>query len=157
MDSVPPEIYDGALESSMFEFDNGKMKMNMDIDLNGHSINATFFITGYYKKSKSSNQILLNDVNALQIIPFDCVLKEIVCYFYTPKNNDYQITLNVKSHGKRNNNQTLNSSSNDRRQVFTSGINLSKNDILWIKIYKKNTDEEITHDEAVFSLTFTMR
>ena len=157
VDSIPPQIYDSALESSMFEFDNGKMKMNMDLDMNGYSINTPFFITGYYKKSKSSNRIFLNDVSTYKIIPFDCVLKEIVCYFYTPNNNDYQITLNVRSSGKSRNNQTLNSSSNDRRQVFSSGINLSKNDVLWIDINKMNTDEVITHDEAVFGLTFTPR
>ena len=88
VDSVPPEIYDHALETGMFEYDGGKMKMNMDLDLNGNSINAPFFITGYYKKSKSSNRIFLNDVSTYQIIPFDCVLKEIVCHFYTLNNND---------------------------------------------------------------------
>ena len=157
VDSVPPEIYDHALETGMFEYDGGKMKMNMDLDLNGNSINAPFFITGYYKKSKSSNRIFLNDVSTYQIIPFDCVLQEIVCYFYTPNNNDYQITLNVRNSGKSRNNQTLNSSLNDRRQVFFSGINLSKNDVLWIDINKKNTDEVITHDEAVFAFSFTPR
>ena len=157
VDSVPPEIYDHALETGMFEYDGGKMKMNMDLDLNGNSINAPFFITGYYKKSKSSNRIFLNDVSTYQIIPFDCVLQEIVCYFHTLNNNDYQITLNVRNSGKSRNNQTLNSSLNDRRQVFFSGINLSKNDVLWIDINKKNTDEVITHDEAVFSFSFTPR
>ena len=157
VDSVPPEIYDHALETGMFEYDGGKMKMNMDLDLNGNSINAPFFITGYYKKSKSSNRIFLNDVSTYQIIPFDCVLKEIVCYFYTLNNNDYQITLNVRNSGKSHNNQTLNSSLNARRQVFSSGINLSKNDVLWIDINKKNTDEVITHDEAVFAFSFTPR
>ena len=38
VDILLPEIYDRALESSMFEFDNGKMKMNMDLDLNGNSL-----------------------------------------------------------------------------------------------------------------------
>ena len=157
MESVPPEIYDRALETGMFEYEGGKMKMNMDLGLNGNSINAPFFITGYYKKSKSSNRIFLNDVSTYQIIPFDCVLKEIVCYFYTLNNNDYQITLNVRNSGKSRNNQTLNSSLNARRQVFSSGINLSKNDVLWIDINKKNTDEVITHDEAVFAFSFTPR
>ena len=157
VDSVPPKIYDHAMETGMFEYDGGKMKMNMDLDLNGNSINAPFFITGYYKKSKSSNRIFLNDVSTYQIIPFDCVLKEIVCYFYTLNNNDYQITLNVRNSGRSRNNQTLNSSLNDRRQVFSSGINLSKNDVLWIDINKKNTDEVITHDEAVFAFSFTPR
>ena len=138
VDSVPPEIYDHALETGMFEYDGGKMKMNMDLDLNGNSINAPFFITGYYKKSKSSNRIFLNDVSTYQIIPFDCVLQEIVCYFYTLNNNDYQITLNVRNSGKSRNNQTLNSSLNDRRPVFFSGINLSKNDVLWIDKQKKH-------------------
>ena len=150
--SVEPKVYDTA-----FVVENGKMTMETDIDLNGHSINTPFFITGYYKKSKSSNRIFLNDVSTYQIIPFDCVLKEIVCYFYTLNNNDYQITLNVRSSGKSRNNQILNSSLNDRRQVFSSGINLSKNDVLWIDINKKNTDEVITHDEAVFAFSFTPR
>ena len=47
VDSVPPQIYDSALEASMFEFDNGKMKMNMDLDLNGNSLkgaNSPFFL-----------------------------------------------------------------------------------------------------------------
>ena len=157
VDSVPPEIYDHALETGMFEYDGGKMKMNMDLDLNGNSINAPFFITRYYKKSKSSNRIFLNDVSTYQIIPFDCVLKEIVCHFHTLNNNDYQITLNVRNSGKSHNNQTLNSSLNARRQVFSCGINLSKIDVLWIDINKKNTDEVITHDEAVFAFSFTPR
>ena len=147
--SVEPKVYD-----TVFVVENGKMVMEADLGMNGHSINTPFFITGYYKKSKSSNRIFLNDVSTYQIIPFDCVLNEIVCYFYTPNNNDYQITLNVRSSGKSRNNQTLNSSSN---QVFFSGINLSKNDVLWIEINKMNTDEVITHDEAVFAFSFTSR
>ena len=124
--SVEPKVYD-----TTFVIENGKMVMETDIDMNGHSINnAPFFITGYYKKSKSSNRLFLNDVSTYQIIPFDCILKEIVCYFYTLNNNDYQITLNVRSGGKSNNNQILNSPSNERRQVFVSDFNLSKNDVL---------------------------
>ena len=52
------------------------------------------FITGHYKKSKGLNRFFLNDVSAYQIIPFDCVLNEIICYFDTLNNNDY-LTLNV--------------------------------------------------------------
>ena len=61
VDSLPPEIYDSALESSMFEFDNGKMKMNMDLDMNAYSvINARqeyFQIKGYYKSSVRDNNV----------------------------------------------------------------------------------------------------
>ena len=70
VDSVPPQIYDSALESSMFEFDNGKMKMNMDLDLNGYSeINARqeyFQIKGYYKSSVRDNIVLLEIMLFLQ-------------------------------------------------------------------------------------------
>ena len=45
--SVEPKVYDTA-----FVVENGKMVMETDIDMNGHSINAPFFITGYYKKIK---------------------------------------------------------------------------------------------------------
>ena len=37
-DSVPPEIYDHALETGMFEYDNGNMKMYHDIDMDNHRI-----------------------------------------------------------------------------------------------------------------------
>ena len=137
MDSVPPQIYDSAIEASMFEFDNGKIKMNTDIDLNGHSINTPFFITGYYHKSQSYNRIFLNYLSSYQIIPFDCTLNEIVAYFGSEASN-YQVSLWLYITGKSNINQTLNSTSNDRSQVFASGINLSKNDILMIKISKMN-------------------
>ena len=38
MDSVPPRIYDAAIEESMFEYKNGDMTMETDIDMNSNSI-----------------------------------------------------------------------------------------------------------------------
>ena len=38
LDSVDPKIYDHALESSMFEYDNGNMKMFRNIDMNKYRI-----------------------------------------------------------------------------------------------------------------------
>ena len=35
---VPSELYDHALETGMFEYDNGNMKMFNDIDMNNHRI-----------------------------------------------------------------------------------------------------------------------
>ena len=46
VDSVPPEIYDHALETGMFEYDGGKMKINMDLDLTSHNIINSYQITG---------------------------------------------------------------------------------------------------------------
>ena len=38
LDSVNPEIYDHAVETSMFKYDNGKMKMNTVLDMNNKKI-----------------------------------------------------------------------------------------------------------------------
>ena len=85
MDSVPPQIYDHALETEMFSYENGKIKMNMDLDLNGNSINTPFFIPGWYEQAKDTHGIFLNPIHELQIIPFDCVLNKIV--FWIVANN----------------------------------------------------------------------
>ena len=98
-------------------------------------------ITAYYKKSKHHSLVFLNDVSSYQIIPYGCRLTEISCYFYDLQNLDFRISLNVRSSGKKSNNELLNSSQNARRQNFSMNIQLSKNDILWIEIYKKGTNK----------------
>ena len=56
-----------------------------------------FFITAYYKKSKDTIKLFMNGVSPYQIIPYDCRLKEITCYFYNlDDNNDYLVTLNIE-------------------------------------------------------------
>ena len=37
-DSLNPEIYDHVLTEEMFEYDDGDMKMNTDLDMNNHHI-----------------------------------------------------------------------------------------------------------------------
>ena len=95
-----------------------------------------FFITAYYKKSKGPTRLFMNDVSSYQNIPYVCRLTEISCYFYDLQTLDFRITLNVGSSGKKSINELLNSSENARRQNFPIDIQLSKNDILWIEIYK---------------------
>ena len=83
VDSVPPQIYDSALESSMFEFDNGKMKMNMDLDMNGYSMINTkkyFYLSGFYKKSKENIDNAVNFYSYSRndyIALSNCVLVEV--------------------------------------------------------------------------------
>ena len=53
MDSVPPQIYDHALETGMFSYENGKMVMETDLDMNGKSILSqptTHWIVVFIKK-----------------------------------------------------------------------------------------------------------
>ena len=83
-------------------------------------------------------------------------MTEISCYFYDLQNLDFRITLNVRSSGKKSNNELLNSSQNARRQNFPMNIQLSKNDILWIEIYKQGTRKQIKQDEAVFTFAFSI-
>ena len=114
------------------------------------------FITAYYKTLKHHSRVFLNDVSSYQIIPYDCRLTEISCYFYDLQNLDFRITLNVRSSGKKSNNELLNSSQNARRQNFPMNIQLSKDDILWIEIYKQGTRKQIKQDEAVFTFVFSI-
>ena len=58
--------------------------------------------------------------------------------------------------GKKSINELLKSSENVRCQNFPIDIQLSKNDILWIEIYKKGSRTQIKQDEAVFSIVFSI-
>ena len=74
MDSVPPQIYDHALETGMFSYENGKMVMETDLDMNGKSILSqptTHWISGVYKKSLNKTMFTFaGGVNFL--FPKDC-------------------------------------------------------------------------------------
>ena len=98
----------------------------------------------------------MNEVSNFQIIPYDCRLTGISCYFDDLVNTDFRITLNIRSSGKKSNNVSLNSSKNESVQNFPSDIQLSKNDILWIKIYKQGTRTQIKQDEVVFGIVFSI-
>ena len=102
-----------------------------------------FFVTAYFKKSKYPTRLFMNNVSTYQNIPYDCRLSEISCYFYDLQNLDFRITLNVRINGKITTNK-----------MQGDNIQLSKNDILWIEIFKKGTRKEIIQDEAVFSIVF---
>ena len=130
--------------------------MNTNYDINTTILhNKTFFITSYYKKTKDSTRLFVNEVSSYQIIPYDCRLTEISCYFYGSQ-TDYSITLKIKSLGSKTINQSLNSTKNARRQNFSLDIKLAKNDILWIEIYKQGSNNPILQDEGVFSIVFSI-
>ena len=97
----------------------------------------------------------MNEVSSYQIIPYDCRLIEISCYFYGSP-TDYSITLKIKSLGSKTINQSLLSTKNARRQNFPLDIQLAKNDILWIEIYKQGSNNPILQDEGVFSIVFSI-
>ena len=115
-----------------------------------------FFITAYYKKIKNNVLLFMNEVSNFQTIPYDCRLTGISCYFDDLVNLDFRITLNIRSSGKKSNDELLNSSKNESVQNFPIDIHLSKNDILWIKIYKQGTRTQIKQDGIVFGIVFSI-
>ena len=115
-----------------------------------------FFITAYYKKIKNNVLLFMNEVSNFQIIPYDCRLTGISCYFDDLVNLDFRITLNIRSSGKKSNDELLNSSKNESVQNFPIDIQLSKNDILGIKIYKQGTRTQIKQDGVVFGIVFSI-
>ena len=84
-DMVPSELYDHALETGMFEYDNGNMKMFNDIDMNNHRIKNILPATNptdlLMKKSLEIHDIflfgLVNDRGFLSIHNFKIKLENI--------------------------------------------------------------------------------
>ena len=75
-DAVPPEIYDHALETGMFEYDNGNMKMYNDIDMNNHKIiNSSGIDMNNHKIENLSDATNTND--AINKGQFDIVLNKL--------------------------------------------------------------------------------
>ena len=158
VDSVPPQIYDSALEASMFEFDNGKMKMNMDLDLNGNSlegVNSSFFIQGWYEQRKDSHGIYLNPVGALQIIPFDCVLNTILFYI-SPNIRSISLAIDITILGSFY--QIFHFRTNSRKVEIDTNVSINKNDLMKFRfpLIKENAGLSLI-DKAVFAFYFTTR
>ena len=114
VDSVPPQIYDHALETGMFEYENGKMKMNMDLDLNGFSlINARedyFHLKGYYKSSVNNQNVLFGNNAPYIKVPFGGYLIEVyVLITSAAVGNDYAFRLTIRGHEGFTRNTLINS------------------------------------------------
>ena len=158
MESVPPEIYDRALETGMFKYDGGKMKMNMDLDLNGNSLkgaNSPFFIPGWYEQAKDSHGIYLNPVAALQIIPFDCVLNKIVFYF-SPNLHPISLVIDITLVGYFY--KQFPFRTNSQKAEIDTNVSINKNDLMKIRfpVISENSDLQLI-DKAAFAFYFTLR
>ena len=122
---------------------------------NSNSQNKYFFITAFFKKSKDTTRLFLNEISPYQIIPYKIILNEISCYFFESVSSDYNISLIIKVVGSKSLNKKIDSSKNTRRQNFPINIQLEKNDILWFEIYKKGTITPTSQNNAVFSIVFS--
>ena len=157
MDFVPPQIYDHALETGMFSYENGKMKMNMDLDLNGNSINTPFFIPGWYEQAKDTHRIFLNPIYQAQIIPFDCVLNKIVFYIVDDNIPSIRLAIDVTVEGSSY--QIYHILTNGRKKIdIETNVSLNKNDLIKVRfpVIKENVNLSMI-DKAVFSFSFSPR
>ena len=160
VDLIPPEIYDHALESSMFELENGKMKMNMDLDLNGNSMiggKNSFFIQGWYNQAKDSHGIFLNPGNEFQIIPFDCVLNKIVFYIVDDNLPSIRLAIDVTIEGSSYQLFHLLTNRQKKFEIDTN-VRINKNDLMKIRFpaIKENINLNLV-TKAVFAFYFTTR
>ena len=158
MDSVPPQIYDHALETGMFSYENGKMKMNMDLDLNGNSLDGiSFFIPGWYERAKDTHRIFLNPIHQSQIIPFDCVLNKIVFYIVDDNIPSIRLAIDVTVEGSSY--QIYHILINGRKKIdIETNVSLNKNDLIKVRfpVIKENVNLSMI-DKAVFSFSFSPR
>ena len=157
MDSVPPQIYDHALETGMFSYENGKMKMNMDLDLNGNSLKGvSFFIQGWYEQAKDSHGIFLNPIHEFQIIPFDCVLNKIV-FLIVADNIPSRLAIDVTVEGSFY--QIYHIQTNSRKTIdIDTNVSLNKNDLMKIRFPVIKENSALSRiDKAVFSFSFSPR
>ena len=132
VESVPPEIYDRALETGMLDYDNGKMKMNMDLDLNGFSLmNATedyFHLKGYYKSSVNNQNVLFGNNVPSTKVPFGGYLIEVyVLISSAGTGNDYAFQLIIRGHEHYTSNAVINSTGNSK---FHRLMDFNKNHFL---------------------------
>ena len=88
-DTVPSELYDHALETGMFEYDNGNMKMYHDIDMNNNKIiNSSGIDMNNHKIENLSDATNTNDaINKGQL---DIVLNKLNELIPHIKNHRYR-------------------------------------------------------------------
>ena len=132
VDVVPSEIYDHALKTGMFEYENGKMKMNMDLDLNGFSlINARedyFHLKGYYKRSVNNKNVLFGNNAPFTKVPFGGYLIEVyVLISSAATGNDYAFRLIIRGHEHYTSNTDITSTDNSK---FHRLMDFNKNHFL---------------------------
>ena len=160
LDVVPPKIYSHPLNSGMFLFDDDKMKMNMDLDLNGHAlvgVQNSFFIHGYFEKSQNPIDVVFQFTN--QIIPMNCILTNILCYFlpFEPTDLTFNFRMEITRSSQNPQSQLCRSSSFSRSQDLSCGLAFSKLDLLRAYIFASVGNAGIPHDKAIFTFVFSQR
>ena len=158
-DDVSPQIYSHPLNTGMFDYEDDKMKMKMDLDLNGHAlvgIQNSFFIHGYFDKSQNPIDVIFHKFTN-QIIPMDCILTNILCYFlpFGPTDLTFNFRMEITRSSSNPESQLCHSSSFSRSQDLSCGLAFSKLDLLRAYIFASVGNAGIPHDKAIFTFVFS--
>ena len=158
-DVVPPKIYSHPLNTGMFDYEDDKMKMKMDLDLNGHAlvgIQNSFFIHGYFDKSQNPIDVIFHKFTN-QIIPMNCILTNILCYFlpFEPTDLTFNFRIEITRSSSNPASQLCRSSSFSRSQDLPCGLAFSKLDLLRAYIFASVGNAGIPHDKAIFTFVFS--
>ena len=158
-DDVSPQIYSHPLNTGMFDYEDDKMKMKMDLDLNGHAlvgIQNSFFIHGYFDKSQNPIDVVFHKFTN-QIIPMNCILTNILCYFlpFGPTDLTFNFRMEITRSSQNPQSQLCRSSSFSRSQDLPCGLAFSKLDLLRAYIFLSVGNARIPHDKAIFTFVFS--
>ena len=158
-DDVSPQIYSHPLNTGMFDYEDDKMKMQMDLDLNGHAlvgVQNSFFIHGYFDKSQNPIDVVFHKYTN-QIVPRDCILTNILCYFlpFEPTNLTFNFRIEITKSSSNPASQLCHSSSFSRSQDLPCGLAFSKLDLLRAYIFLSVGNAGIPHDKAIFTFVFS--
>ena len=158
-DDVSPQIYSHPLNTGMFDYEDDKMKMKMDLDLNGHAlvgVQNSFFIHGYFEKSQNPIDVVFHKFTN-QIVPRDCILTNILCYFlpFEPTDLAFKFRIEITKSSSNPASQLCHSSSFSRSQDLPCGLAFSKLDLLRAYIFASVGNAGIPHDKAIFTFVFS--
>ena len=158
-DDVSPQIYSHPLNTGMFDYEDDKMKMQMDLDLNGHAlvgVQNSFFIHGYFDKSQNPIDVVFHKFTN-QIIPMDCILTNILCYFlpFEPTDLTFKFRIEITKSSSNPASQLCHSSSFSRSQDLPCGLAFSKLDLMRAYIFLSVGNAGIPHDKAIFTFVFS--
>ena len=158
-DDVSPQIYSHPLNTGMFDYEDDKMKMKMDLDLNGHAlvgIQNSFFIHGYFEKSQNPIDVVFHKFTN-QIIPMNCILTNILCYFlpFGPTDLTFNFRMEITRSSSNPQSQLCRSSSFSRSQDLPCGLAFSKLDLMRAYIFLSVGNAGIPHDKAIFTFVFS--
>ena len=158
-DDVPPQIYSHPLNTGMFDYEDDKMKMKMDLDLNGHAlvgVQNSFFIHGYFEKNQNPIDVVFQKYTN-QIIPMNCILTNILCYFlpFGPTDLTFNFRMEITRSSQNPQSQLCHSSSLSRSQDLSCGLAFSKLDLLRAYIFASVGNAGIPHDKAIFTFVFS--